>query len=165
MQLEPARRAQAEYRRRIECQNQGLLDMAGLHEQFAHQLLRGDRALVPVLLRHEYRGCIVAKSTTQEIKTGKCEHVLVRRIGLDGLQHLGHDLVRALQGGAIGKDDGGDVITLVFVRHQAPGGDAPQPCGQENHARKQEHAQNAAADHEGDAAGVMVGDAREPLVE
>src|SRR5207248_6693622 len=61
--------------------------------------------------------------------------------------HFGHHAVGALERCAIGQNHCGDVVALVFVRHEAPRREAPQPGGERNHPHEQRRPDPAAADH------------------
>ena len=166
VELETAGIAQPEDRRRRKRQHQSLLDVGGLHEVIADQLPRADiGALVPVLLRHEDGRCAVAKAAADEIQAGKGHGVLVGGVGLHRLEHLADHPVGSLQGGAIRQEHRSDVITLIFVRHQAARGDSPQAGGDHHHPGEQHQADGATADDPGGAAGIAPGDTAEPVVE
>src|SRR5690349_13752147 len=80
IELEAARGAETEDRRRAEGEHQPFLDAGGLHEKIADQHLGVDLALVPGLLRDEDGGGVVAEVTAEEIEAGKGDHILVVRI-------------------------------------------------------------------------------------
>src|SRR4030095_16688564 len=85
VELEAARGAEAEDRRRDEGEHQRLLDTARLGEHLADELRCRDLAIVPGYLRHEDGSRIVAKAATQKVETGERYDV---RIGGIGANHL-----------------------------------------------------------------------------
>src|SRR5438477_12308897 len=96
VELEPTRGTEPEDGRRVEREHQRLFDAGGFHEHLADQLRRGGLALIPVLLGDEDRSRVVAKSSAQEVESGKRDHVLVGWIGVDRLLDFGHYLFGAL---------------------------------------------------------------------
>ncbi len=165
VELEPARRAEAEDRRRIERQHQRLLDAHRPAEQLADEARRGHLALVPGHLHDEERRRVVAKAAADEIEAGERDDVLVRRVGADGLLDLLHDLVRALERRAVRQEHGADVEALVLVGDEAARREFPQARGDRHHRGKEHDADAPAPEHPDHAVGVVAGDAREPAVE
>ena len=165
IELEAAGRTQAEDRRRVEGQHQRFLDVRRLHEQLADEGLHGHGTFVPVRLRDEDRGRVVAIAAAEKVEAREGDGVLVVGVGLDDLQHLGDDLVGAFQRCAIGQDHRGDVVALVFIRHQRPRRDAPQADGECHHADEEHDADAGTAHHEADTVDIACGDARETAVE
>ena len=88
VELEAARGAEAEDRRRIEREHQRFLDAGRLAEQLADELRRGHVALVPVLLRDEDRRGVVAEAAADEVEAGERDDVLVVRVAADRLLDL-----------------------------------------------------------------------------
>src|SRR6185437_17131490 len=101
VELVAAGRAEAEDRRRVERQHQRVLDAGGLGEELADELMRGDMALVPRLLRDEQRRRVVAEAAADEVEAGERDDVLIVRVRADRRRDLRDDLVGALERCAI----------------------------------------------------------------
>ena len=124
---------------------QALFDAAGFHVELAHQLLGRLIALTPGFERHEQGGGRrFQAAATQKVKPYQAEHGFDIFIAAHRRLHLLDDLVSTLQRRAFGQDHGGDVVALVFIRHQAARHHfEEQPC-QHTHAHKQHQPHQAA---------------------
>ena len=145
VELEPARRAEAEDRRRVEREHQRFLDAHRPAEELADEARRGHLALVPRHLDDEERRRAVAEAAADEVEARERDDVLVRRIGADRFLDLLHDLVRALERRAVGQEHRADVEALVLVGDEASRRGLPQPGGDRHHADEQHDARRIRA--------------------
>ena len=107
--------------------------MGGFHEHFADQGVGWNLALVPVLQDDEEGGGVVLETAADEVEASEHDGAIDVRVFADDGVHLPDDAVGALEGGAVGEIDGGDVVALVSsgtrprVNFQAEAGRATMP--------------------------------------
>ena len=162
-----AGRRQAVDRRRIDRQDEGILDPRAGPEEITHQVERrtaGTLAVFEILERDETHTRIRTVRKRQHVETRKRHHLRRCRVGRRRLIELIHHLFRTRQRRRIRQDRRRQHPALILFRRQRAGQHAEELPGAADHRQNQQRRQHPVAQEKLYAAGINAGGAEETAV-